>query len=229
MSHPPTASVQDCWNQVGVWGDVSCPRLDEVAHCHHCPVYSSAAARMLNGAPPADYLAEWAARLAQPPPPAEAALTAAALIFRLGTEWLALPSDVLREVAEPRAIHSLPHRRGRALQGLVNVRGELLICISLAHQLGIHDQLDGTPETGVTHHRVYERLLVVATNAGRLVFPVQEVHGIERYAPAQLLGVPMTLALSSARFTRNLLPWKGRNVACLDENLLFHTLNRNLG
>lgn len=225
MSLVPTPDLQDCWNQVGVWGDSTCPRLAECAHCRNCPVYSSAAGRLLHGEPPADYLQEWADRLALPRPAAQAAKTQAAMIFRLGPEWLALPAAVFQEVAEPRPIHSLPHRRAPVLRGLVNIRGELILCVSLESALRVQDRTNQTAAA----RTVYERLLVVATPGGRLAFPVAEVHGIERFAPADLQPVPETLALASARFTRGILRWQGRSVGCLDDEPLFQTLNRSFG
>lgn len=232
MSLLPVKPFQDCWNQTGVWGNATCPRLEEVAHCRNCPVYASAAAQMLHGEPPAEYLVEWSGRLAAPRAAVETTARESAMIFRLGAEWLALPAAVFQEVAEPRPVHSLPHRRGRLLQGLVNVRGELLICVSLSTLLGI-DAASSAPvardQAARTEGTVYERLVVVATEGGRLVFPVSEAHGIERFAPERLLPVPATLALASARYTRGVLSWRGHSVGCLDDGLLFHTLNRSLG
>jgi chemotaxis-related protein WspD len=154
------------------------------------------------------------------------------MIFRLGAEWLALPASVFQEVAEPRPVHSLPHRRGRLLQGLVNVRGELLICVSLGKLLGI-ETAAAAPAVRDGQARIegaiYERLVVVATEGGRLVFPVSEAHGIERFVPERLQPVPATLGLASARYARGILPWRGHSVGCLDDGLLFHTLNRSLG
>ena len=227
MSLLPTAGLQDCWNQVGVQGDGTCPRLDEFFHCRNCPVYRSAAARGLHGEPPADYLAEWTARLAEPPAATSEPNTASVMIFRLGAEWLALPASIFQEVAEPRPVHSLPHRRGKGLQGLVNVRGELVVCVSLAGTLGIDE--NSAVVAADTHHMVYRRLVVVGTDGGRLAFPVTEVHGIEGFAPSQLRPVPATLGLSSSRYTRGILAWQGRRVGCLDSVALFTTLNRSLG
>lgn len=233
MSLPPTKHLQDCWNQTGVWGDATCPRLAEAAHCRNCPVYASAAAQMLHGEPPAEYLAEWSGRLASPRLAAETKATEAAMIFRLGAEWLALPAAVFQEVAEPRPVHSLPHRRGRLLQGLVNVRGELLICVSLDKLLGIEPTASAPAARGDGQGRsegaIYERLVVVLSEGGRLVFPVSEAHGIERFVPERLQPVPATLGLASARYTRGILPWRGHSVGCLDDGPLFHTLNRSLG
>ena len=220
MSLVPTPTLQDCWNQVGVWGDSSCPRLAEAAHCHNCPVYASASARLLHGEPPADYLREWTERLARPRPDAESVKTLSVMIFRLGAEWFALPSAVFQEVAEPRPVHSLPHRRGKILRGLVNIRGELVMCVSLGGALHVEETPAGAGR---------ERLLVVATPDGRLAFAVAEVHGIERFAPDQVQPVPGTLALASGRFTRGILPWQDRRVGYVDDASLFQNLNRSLG
>ncbi|MFO0822154.1 MAG: chemotaxis protein CheW [Gemmataceae bacterium] len=50
--------------------------------------------------------------------------------FRLGDEWLALPMGVLVEVTRPRTPHRVPHRGG-LLAGMVNIRGELHLCVRL--------------------------------------------------------------------------------------------------
>ena len=34
-----------------------------------------------------------------------------AIIFRISGEWLGMPTQAFREIAERRAMHSLPHRR----------------------------------------------------------------------------------------------------------------------
>ena len=51
MREPPNsasdgtaASINDCWNRIGVRGDASCPELEQHVHCRNCPVYSAAAA-----------------------------------------------------------------------------------------------------------------------------------------------------------------------------------------
>ena len=41
------------------------------------------------------------------------------------------------EIAERRSLHSLPHRRRGIVMGIVNIRGELLICASLGKLLGL--------------------------------------------------------------------------------------------
>ena len=79
----------------------------------------------------------------------------AVLLFRLQAEWLALPAQVFQEVAERRPVHSLPHRRQGIVLGLVNVRGELLLCVSLARLLRRND-----PSQPEARQAAYDRLLV---------------------------------------------------------------------
>ncbi len=229
MSLVPTPALQDCWNQVGVQGNASCPRLTEFSHCRNCPVYASAAAGLLHGEPPAEYLAEWTERLAQPRERMDAEQRSQpVMIFRLGAEWLALPAAIFQEVAAPRPIHSFPHRRGKLVRGLVNIRGELVVCVSLGDALGIDERANGARRNGSQRHTVYERLLVVSTPGGRLAFPVTEVFGIESFTPAQWRPVPETLALASARYTGAIVSWQGRTLGGLDDARLFSTLNRSL-
>jgi len=145
--------------------------------------------------------------------------TTAAAIFRVGPEWLALPVAVLHSVAPPTAIHSLPHHGGGAILGITNVRGELLICVSLATILGT------TSDAGEHTQR---RMLVVSTPKGPLVFPVDEVFGVHRYLPEDVHDVPATLAQAEARYTTGLIPWRDRTVAQLDAAAIFTTIEHAL-
>ena len=120
-----------------------------------------------------------------------------------------------------RAIHSLPHRRGGIVLGLVNVRGVLRACVSLARVLGLDDE----PDAGAADTR---RLLVARERGEPVAFPVDEVHGTHRYAPHELQPRPATVALAAASFTRAVLPWRGGFVGLLDEQALFHTIDRSL-
>lgn len=119
----PHGGRNDCWNQIGVAGDGTCPELERVVHCRNCPVYSASGRHLLEREPPEDYLREWTQALAEEKGEDKAADTLSVLIFRLGQEWLALPTHVCQEVAEMRPIHILPHRSGPVLLGLANIRG----------------------------------------------------------------------------------------------------------
>jgi chemotaxis-related protein WspD len=179
---------------------------------------------LLDRPAPADYVREWTARLAAEDQAAEAG-TETALIFRVGTEWLCLPVPVFEEIAEPLPVHRVPHRRDGVLLGLVNVRGELLPCVSLGALLQL-DQPEAAVASSAGQWR--GRLLVANRQRSRLAFPVDEVHGVYRYQPRELQPVPTTLEWAAGVYTRHMLLWHGRAVASLDDELLFHALNGSL-
>jgi chemotaxis-related protein WspD len=220
----PALVVDDCWNRIGVRGDASCPELKHQVHCRNCPTHSAAASALLRRELPVGYRADWAGHFARRQE-VEDPGTESAMIFRVGTEWLALPASVFQEVAELGAIHSLPHRRSGLVLGLTNVRGELLICFSLTNLLG------GDEATQPTRDKLSAdrcRLMVVQREGQRAAFPADEVHGIHRYHPQILQDVPATVAKAGASFTRAMLPWLGRAVGWLDEDVIFHAVDRGV-
>jgi chemotaxis-related protein WspD len=219
------AVVKDCWNTIGVHGDISCSALEAHVHCRNCPVYSSAAGHLLEGAPPAGYLQDWTEQARRGKGAAERHAVSV-LLFSLGAEWLALPTSVLTEIASPRPIHSLPHRRSNVVLGLTNVRGTLLACVSLRDLLGV--EAAGATSRDPTR-RAAGRFLVLQRDGLRAVCPVDEVHGIERFSDRHLGTVPATVAGADSRFTRALLPWQQRTVGLLDEQPLFRAIERSLG
>ena len=216
------AIVADCWNKIGVHGDGSCPELEKHIHCRNCPTYTAAASALLDRDLPSAYLDEWRNHFSQGRR-VEERDTESIVVFRIGDEWLGLPTAVFSEFVDMRAIHSLPHRRNGVLLGLTNVRGELLVCVSLDKVLGI------LKETKKPRQRaVCRRLVVIRDKDGRIVFPADEVHGIHRFHPGELTEVPATVAKATATHTKAMLPWEDQAIGCLDDQLLFYTLNRSL-
>lgn len=185
---------------------------------------ATGALRLLDRESPDDYLREWTARIAAEKTVADAG-TMSGLIFRIGPEWLSLPTRIFQEVAEHCMVHSLPHRAGGVVLGVVNIRGELLVCASLAVLLALENADADKPGSG---RKICRRLLVVNRDGNRLACPVDEVFGVQRYHPRELRPVPATLAESAVTYTTGLLPWRDRTVGCLDDELLFYTLNKRL-
>ena len=216
-----------CWNRIGNFGDKTCPELKQHIRCLNCEVFRAAAANLLNRESPEGYLDFWTERLARPIQ-AKLAGTRSIVIFRIGGEWLALPTEVFLDVVELRPIHSLPHRQDALVRGLTVVRGELLICISLPHLLGFEVSASASLNERQKGRRVYERMLVVGQKGERVVFSVNEVHVGVRYHPDDLKPVPATVAQSTAPYTAGLLNWENRSVGVLDEALVFYALGRQL-
>jgi len=185
-------------------------------------VYSTAGASLLDRDLPPEYRKEWTNHYARPKKNG-AAGRISCVLFRIGIEWLALPSSVFREIAERRSIHSLPHQKKGVVLGVANVRGELLICVSLGRFLGL-ERGQAMEKSG----KDYDRLVVTEWNAKLLAFPVNEVAGIHSYHPEELKQLPATLGNSASSYTRGIIDWMNQSVGCLDEELLFSTLNRSL-
>jgi len=216
MSEP--VEIDDCWRRIGVDGDGSCLELIRVTHCRNCPVYRRGGRQLLEQAAPEGYLEQWADLLAraQAEEPAEVVAT---VVFRLGEECLALPAADFAEVVEVPPIHSLPHRLSRTLLGLVNVRGELELCVSLAEMLGIELAADaGRPAR--------PRLAVIERDGEAWVFPVDEVIGVLRVDRRELVPPPATVTRDDSALTAALFQLGGERVALLDGDLLFARLRR---
>jgi len=215
---PLVVVEEPCWQRIGIWGDRTCPELRLHTHCHNCPVFASASRRFLDAPPPDDYSDEWTQRLSEIEEDV-AAGSLGALVFRLGDEWLALPVSVLIEVTHPRKTHRVPHRGG-LLAGVVNIRGELHLCVRLDLLLGI----DPPGAANGTH----PRLILVRKDAEGWVFPADEVDQVRRIGPEELSSVPPTLSRSSARLTRGIFTSEGRAIGLLDDERLFQTLRERV-
>ena len=250
----PAPAIHDCWNQIGVMGNGTCRELVKNIHCRNCAVYMAAGLQLLDRALPAEYRRERAVHYA-PPKQLSHPARVSAVIFRLGVEWLALPTIVFQEVAERRTLHTLPHRRGGLALGLVNVRGELVICATVARLLGVEENTEilktVRPQSGYGRDDTraerttygsggrnisslpesgisFSRLLVTSWKGQRVAFPVAEVFGIQRFSQAELKAPPATIARSVSTCMQGVFEWRDRTVGLLDAEVFFSTLNRNL-
>lgn len=222
MTLTPETDILSCWREKGVFGNGSCPELLSLVHCRHCPVYASAGRHRLDRELPPGYLEERTAVMAQRKEEAKTG-TLSVIVFRLQYEHLALKTIVFQEVAEKSAIHTIPLRVNRVFRGLVNINGELILCVSAA------DLLDLTGESMEAPSRtVFERMVVVRKDGGRFVFPVDEIIGVHRISPEDLRDLPATLSRSARALSRGIFTLGGKTVGLLDEDQFFSALIRSL-
>jgi chemotaxis-related protein WspD len=138
--------------------------------------------------------------------------------------------------------------------GLVNIRGELQLCLCLGSLLAITP--GQTPEAGseplqpravapsvaanpnaaskeegpsvvgskAERARSSGRLLVTERRGQRWVFSVGEVAGIHRIAVDRFTDLPSTVADSPKTFSRAVFTWEGRSVGYLADDRLFESL-----
>jgi chemotaxis-related protein WspD len=211
------AAPDDCWNHIGFRGDRSCPKLERLGHCHNCRVFITASRRLLERPLPQGYLEEWAIAVAVPKA-IEDGPTESILIFRLADELLALATWTCEEVCQPAQIHTVPHLSNEVFLGLVNRRGEIQPCFSLAAALGIKsDPADAAAWVALRHR------------GDVWVFPVDEVLTVHRVGESALSAAPVTLGSAHQSFTTAMVAWNGRRVDLLDPLLIVQELARRLG
>lgn len=208
-------TIDDCWNRIGIRGDQSCERLEDCLHCHNCPVHAAAARTIMQRRVPAGYAEAWAERFSQPPP-AQHVEDTSAMVFRLGREWLALPTACFVSVADQKPVHRLPHRTTAILGGVVNIGGKLTPHLSLRAMLAVDDE----QEVAIHDRHVYPRLVVLRFGDTSIAAPVDEVAGIVRFAAGGLQPVPATVNRTTSRYLSGVLALDNRQVGCLDAEML---------
>jgi len=213
-------AVDDCWNRIGVRGDRSCPKLAEHIHCRNCPVHAAAAINLLDRYALGSEGAELAAvEIAEP----DVEEGRPHLIFRLGEEWLGLPTRALAEVAPACVVHSLPHQRSPALLGVANVRGTLVACISLGELLGLDSRAAARDNA-----RIVPRMLILAAVGGPILSPVDEVDGIHELDEKAIVEASSQSHAANDRFTRGVMQWRQRSIRLLDQQALLDAATRSL-
>jgi chemotaxis-related protein WspD len=225
MSTSDTAAfaLADCWNRIGVAGDQSCDKLAAAIHCRNCDVYAGAAQRNLQRPVAPGYREQWADQLRQGRAQRSAA-DSAALVFRIGREWLALPAALIDSVAPEAPGHRLPHRSAGGLLGVVNVGGKLYPQVALATLLGI--DAGASVETGGRH--VFARLVVLRWEGQAFALPVADLHGIVRYTAGTLAAPAATINKGLVRYLTGVLTEAGMHIGVLDAPLVGHQMARLL-
>lgn len=81
--------------------------------------------------------------------------------FRLGTQWLGVPVNVVQEVLNPQSIRRVP-RAPSEVAGLLNLRGQIVTAVDLRQRLGLPEYTEerGSMNVVVRHGQESFSLLV---------------------------------------------------------------------
>lgn len=214
--------IDSCWNRIGVHGTGACPELAQYVHCRNCPVFSLAARSRLEVVPPKDYLENLTRHYAELRKESKAR-DRSLLVFRLGAEWLGLSSSTVVEIIRDQVVHRIPHSRSPNLRGLINHRGELVLCVDLKAVLNL--QFENAAEEPRMKR---SRMVLLSAPQGPVAVHVSEVAGIERYRNEQGLAPPGTLSCAPVACVDCLFPWGGKHISCLNEGRMFNVIARSL-
>ena len=161
--------VDDCWRRIGVTGDRSCAELERHIHCRNCAVYADAAQRNLQRPVEPEYREAWARELARPEP-APAPTDAAAMVFRIGAEWLAVPPGSAAAVAPKPAIKAMLRSAAESLH-----QGEAILLALVA--LG-ETSLDKADPDTLNRVVVFLRMIGLEHEARDLAVEVALANGV---------------------------------------------------
>jgi chemotaxis-related protein WspD len=108
------------------------------------------------------------------------------------------------EVIPEKSVHRIPHRTNDILMGVVNLRGQLALCVNLRNLLNIQSVLPSK----------YKRMVAIQKDREGWVFPVDEVCGVYDCPADQSIQI-------SDKYIFN---WNDQRVSLLDDEWLFSAL-----
>jgi len=181
--------------------------------------------QLLSRTPDQDYIREWTGIVQNEKKAKKSDKDYSLLLFRIHNEWFGLSTSIFNQVCERKAIHSIPFRKNPLILGLVNIGGQIRVCVAMDKVLSITGK--GNKEDSLSSV-IYDRMIVIESQENVWVFPVDEVCGIFQFDRDKMENVPVNVAKSSANFLRGIFSWKGKSIGFLDEKLLCYSLKTSI-
>jgi len=180
---------------------------------------------LLERKPTQEYLEEWTSLLNKPLINEKENQSQSFITFRIGKEWFALKTTIFKEVIQQRPIHRIPHRSGKILIGLLNLNGELQLCIALNHLLEIQ-------ATQILSKRLFHyqqnRMIAIEKEGDLWVFPVDEVDGVHVWKKNLIENVPVNVTKSTVNYLKGIINIEEKSIGIIDEDFLFYSLRRGI-
>lgn len=142
------------------------------------------------------------------------------VLFRIYQTWMAIEARFFKEIASVRLVHRLPSVWSY-VKGVVNIRGEVLLCIKL-------DELIGLSKNSKPFLQNYPRVAVCEDPEKNWAFIIDEVFGVVHYKKEQVKVTKEEIFSVDKNYIKGFLPWNGKDIAVIDHELLSEALRRNL-
>jgi len=187
----PVNMTNDCWNQIGTWRTESevCSKLDNAIHCRNCDIYKQAGLDLLDRPLPDHYKKNNALAFSVKKEDINTQ-EKSLLVFRYSNEWYAITTSILDEVCSSQPVHKLPHNPSLFIEGLVNIRGVIEICLSLGNLLAYKS----VQSDSITPHA---RLIVIQLDIGRFAILADEISGIFKIDAEKVLTPPTSVTINN--------------------------------
>ena len=221
------AVVNDCWNQIGVRGDRSCPELKKAIHCQNCNVFEAASQAFFDRPQPPEYRSELTRLLAELPKVQESG-SLPVVVFALGEELFALDTRRFVEVTGARRVHRVAHRSNRVFAGLVSINGQLELCFSLANLLNVGSKKAASGASAGSPPDEARLIVIEDDKNRRWVFHADRVLGVERMPDAAFCEPPATVVQDTAGHVSRVIVWNEKRIGYLALEAIFDALERSL-
>jgi chemotaxis-related protein WspD len=215
---------EKCWLSIGVFGSGICELLDEYNHCKNCPVYALGGRQLLEREVSPEMINEWTSIISLPKE-IESSNKISLVIFRIADEWLGINTNIFQEAVVQRFIHFVPARTNDYFHGIINVNGELLMCISLAKLINLPFV---SSESENSKSKKFKNLLVIFDKYTRFAFPVDEFFGVASVSKDNMTEPPLTVSKADLRITDSIINLKNRRVAIINDKKLFSMIEKKV-
>ncbi len=207
--------VNYCWRKIGVYsGDHSCTRLREVVHCRNCDVFAAAARSVMLRE--SDQIEEIITPVTE-----IAAVVRSALLLRIGGIGIGLAVGRVIEIAVDAPLRRVPHRTGRAVAGLTNVRGQLHLTLVPEHLFGLEMSASAAAfdleKHALEKHARPRIVLLKALVGAPVALRADNVIGVHGFVADALGPIPEALPAPLAECANAVGVFDGKRYLLLDD------------
>ncbi len=145
-------------------------------------------------------------------------MNVSSFVFRLGSRWFSCSTSLVKEVVGQKPVIQIPHKTNAILRGVVNINGELQLCVSLHQLLGIKQLM----------WNQYNRIVVIAKKGEIWAFAAEEIQGTLACDYNQIHPFSFESSHSISNYLLGTILFEEKEVNVLDEELLLSSLRRSL-
>jgi len=207
-------TIHDCWNKIGVWrtNDEICPTLSNVIHCRNCKTYVDSGLSLLNISYSNDYCSN-NTKIYKQKAESKTNEKVSVIIFRSQKNWFALKTSIFTEIDNNKTVHSIPHNKNHFIKGLVNIRGELELCISLSSLISQTHKHTDSPTNKV-------KLIIIKLDSGKYAFKPEEILGVHSINNNEIKSAANIITGDRDHLVSGSFDFNEKHIGLIDEGLL---------